>query len=76
MPKHLRRDGPLVCKKHMREMRLPSGRASWGGYLEVLFISRALGVSVLMLTMRATGFHVTAWTNHDLQDLRRTLAVA
>ena len=66
----------MSLAEYMREMRLPSGRASWGGYLEVFFISRALGVSVLMLTMRATGFHVTAWTNQDLQDLRRTLAVA
>ena len=66
----------MSLAEYVREMRLPSGRASWGGFLEVCFISRALGVSVLMLTMRATGFHATAWTNQGLQDLRRTLCVA
>ena len=62
-------------EQYMEEMRVPRGRETWGGYLEVCLISKALGVSVLMLTTRAAGHHVTAWTSPDLHDVRRTVAV-
>ena len=54
----------VAPEQYFREMRAAAAgdRRTWGGFLEGMFVSRGLGVSIVLLTARPDGYHVSAWT--------------
>ena len=63
----------VAPEQYFREMRAAAAgdRRTWGGFLEARFVSRGLGVSVVLLTARPDGYHVSAWTEPGEASVRR-----
>ena len=65
----------MSVKSYVQQMRKVTDRDSWGGLVEAALVGTAVGASVLMLTARAEGYHVTAWAEAGGRNVERTICV-